>query len=67
MTTPRHEPDEPATPDLHDQWAASRLDALQAGLADLLDALLVTEEGAPAPAVPRRTDHKEARPPQRSR
>ncbi|MEU7022424.1 hypothetical protein ABZ990_17425 [Streptomyces sp. NPDC046203] len=48
MTAPRRELDEPAgpaTPDLYDQWAAARLEALQEGLVDLVGALLVAESG----------------------
>ena len=47
MTAPRREPAEPTTPDLHDQWAASRLDS---SLEDLVGALFTTTEG------PDRTD-----------
>jgi hypothetical protein len=68
VTTARHDPDEPATRDLHDQWAAARLDALQEGFVDLVGVFLVIEDGAQdAPAAPGRRDQSEARPPQRSR
>ncbi|MFG2113278.1 hypothetical protein ACGFRB_11690 [Streptomyces sp. NPDC048718] len=48
MTAPHREPDgpdRPVTPDLYDQWAASRLEALQEGLVDLVGALLAPEGG----------------------
>ncbi|MFI8515398.1 hypothetical protein ACIGHB_30145 [Streptomyces sp. NPDC085460] len=46
MTVPRRERAEPATPDLHDQWAASRLDDVLEDLADLVGAFFTTTEGS---------------------
>ncbi|MFJ3097937.1 hypothetical protein [Streptomyces hydrogenans] len=47
MTAPRREPTEPATPDLHDQWAAARLDSSLEELTDLFGAYFTT--GHPEP------------------
>lgn len=44
MTVPRREPAEPATPDLHEQWAASQLDAALENLADLVGAFFTIED-----------------------
>ncbi|MFC8981000.1 hypothetical protein ACFU3J_27940 [Streptomyces sp. NPDC057411] len=43
MTTPRCEPGGPTTPDLYDQWAASRLEDTLENLADLVGAFFTIE------------------------
>ncbi|MGW6388935.1 hypothetical protein ACWFR1_00220 [Streptomyces sp. NPDC055103] len=43
MTAPRREPAEPTTPDLHDQWAAARLDSSLEELTDLFGAYFTIE------------------------
>ncbi|MFF0754608.1 hypothetical protein [Streptomyces sp. NPDC004267] len=52
MTAPRRERAEPATPDLHDQWAASRLDDALEDLADLVGAFFTATEGPHSPDDP---------------
>ncbi|MFE5302147.1 hypothetical protein [Streptomyces sp. NPDC056632] len=44
MTDPRREPAGPATPNLHDQWAASRLEDALENLADLVGAFFTVED-----------------------
>ncbi|MFD0367671.1 hypothetical protein [Streptomyces sp. NPDC127114] len=44
MTAPRREPVEATAQDLHDQWAASRLDDALENLADLVGAFFTLED-----------------------
>lgn len=52
MTAPRHDAAEPTTPDLHDQWAADRLDAAAEDLADLVGAFFTVTESLDGSDVP---------------
>ncbi|MET9956023.1 hypothetical protein ABZ135_31385 [Streptomyces sp. NPDC006339] len=52
MTARRRENAEPVTPDLHDQWAAARLDSSLEELADLIGAIFTVEDDAPRPDAP---------------
>ncbi|MFI8769425.1 hypothetical protein ACIGN6_31600 [Streptomyces sp. NPDC053792] len=52
MTAPRRDSAEPTTPDLHDQWAADRLDLAEEVLVDLVGAFFAAAEGPDGPDVP---------------
>ncbi|MFB7356093.1 hypothetical protein [Streptomyces gardneri] len=48
MTARRRSDAEPTTPDLHDQWAAGRLEAATEELVDLVGAFFTAPESNPS-------------------